>query len=116
MRTVYLLFFIFAVERCLLVARWSKDPEQQPPQVDFREERKVFLHESEEVTPLSVFEEVLGGDFFERIANETNIYARQNLRCADSKSHMRARYDGDEIKKFFGIVLVMGIHPNSTYT
>ena len=117
MRTVYLLFFTFTVEPCPSVPRWNNDPEQQPPRVDFQEERKVFELESEEVTSLSVFEEILGGYFFVRIANETTIYARQNLRPADSKPHMKAWYDADrdKIKKFFGILLVMCIHPNSTY-
>ena len=117
MRTVYLLFFTFAVAPCPSAVRWSDDPEQRPPQVDFQKQRKVFLLESKEITPLSVLELMLGGDFFERIADETNTYARQNLRPSHSTSHMKAWYnvDREEMKKFFGVLIVMGIHPNSTF-
>ena len=117
MSAIYLLVFIFAVPSCSSVLRWSDDPDQPPPQLQFQKERKVFLLQSEEVTPLSIFNEVLGGDFYDKIAHETNIYSRRNPSRSSSQSHMKDWYDvnGDEIKKFFGMLIIMGIHSQPTF-
>ena len=95
-------FFIFAVPSCSSVSRWSDDPDQPPPQLQFQKERKVFLLQS---------------GFYNKIAHETNIYSRRNPSRCSSQSHMKDWYDvnGDEIKKFFGMSIIMGILHIHTY-
>ena len=110
MSTIYLLFFIFAVPSCFSVSRWSNNPDQPPPQLQFDKERKVFLLQSKEVTLLSIFNKVLGGDFYDKIAHETSIYSCRNPSCSNKQSNMKEWYNvnGDEIKKFFGKLIIMG--------
>lgn len=59
------------------------------------------------------FYALLVGDLFEVIAEETNLFATQSL--ADkkfkpcSRSHLWQPTDKDEIKRFFGLILFMGL-------
>ena len=96
---------------------WSDEPGDEPPRVPFIEKREIFL-KKEIVTPLLTFEEVVGDDFFQEVAHQTNVYARTHERSPDPGLHMQPWHDvtAKEIQLFFGILFVMGMGQKATYT
>ena len=64
------------------------------------------------MSPLSALHLMVGDNFFNDLARQTNIYAAQTLNTPwESSSHQKPWYDVDpnELKNFFALVLVMGL-------
>ena len=67
------------------------------------------------VIPFSTLEEVVGDDFLEKIAHQTNIYARAHAKPPNPGSHIQPWHDVDpsKMKLFLGILFCNGVGTQS---
>ena len=70
------------------------------------------IHGQAQYTPFSIFSLFLDEDLLKLFCCETNIYRNQYFRERENSSNFK-QIDLNEIKKYIGIVLLMGIHSES---
>lgn len=87
----------------------------------FKSESGPKLPENFQVTPLNIFRLFFSDEIFQMIVEQSNLYAEQ-CKVENSehlKEHPRARLNAwvptntEEIERFIGLILTMGIHSNS---
>ena len=68
-----------------------------------------------EASPLKYFTLFFSGEEFDRIADETNAYAALCARERGQADRHWTPTDGEEIRAFFGLSILMGVHPMHEY-
>ena len=92
--------------------QWQNDIDSAPPVPYFIGRRRHFLPATN-MKPVDVVQRFLDDEFFDEVVAETNRYASQCLKGITRKRSGMADWkpvDGAEMKKFFGLLFMMGLN------
>lgn len=95
--------------------KWSRPRRQQPSVIPFTDEsgmNKELANSLKTAYPGNFYSLLIPDEAFELIAEQTNLFAIQSIpsvRKPSSRSHAWKPTDKYEIKRFFGLILYMGL-------